>query len=277
MQTILSHISPTDVLVDPFPHIVVKNALPDELTRQLLAALPSQEMLTKGEEPGSNKRFSYSAVDVFRSPPIAPLWQEFIRVHTSAEFCADLLRIFGDHIVRLYSTFEKTVAPLSALRWGLRKRDDYSTHDILIDTQICINTPVLEKPTAVKVAHVDNANKLFAGLLYLRLDSDTATGSDLELYRFRDPRRVRFYGARLIEDKYLKRVTTIPYERGTLVFFLNGFDSLHGVTVRSQTLSPRYFVNFLGEVKEPLFSLDGYMETWFGKVARVVHRKTHHY
>jgi hypothetical protein len=45
-----------------------------------------------------------------------------------------------------------------------------------------------------------------------------------------------------------------------LVLFLNSIDALHGVSVRSTTNVPRYFLNLVAEVREPLFDLKGYQE-----------------
>ena len=44
-----------------------------------------------------------------------------------------------------------------------------------------INTPVLEA-SSVRSAHLDNLNKLFTGLFYMKQDDDKSTGGDLELY-----------------------------------------------------------------------------------------------
>jgi hypothetical protein len=71
------------------------------------------------------------------------------------------------------------------------------------------------------------------------------------------------YGFRKCEiaDKYVEHIKTIKYERNVLVLFPNSIYSLHGVTVRSLTSSPRYFVNLVGEVRKPLFQPLDYQES----------------
>ncbi len=76
----------------------------------------------------------------------------------------------------------------------------------------------------------------------------------MEIYKLRD----RIYGFdanRRIEDKYIELVKTVNYQSNLLVLFLNSIKSLHGVTVRSITDSPRLFLNLFGETKYPIYNL----------------------
>ena len=56
--------------------------------------------------------------------------------------------------------------------------------DLLLDAAAVINTSVLGERSSVRSAHVDLPRK--TGLFYLRHPEDTATGGDLERYRFKD-------------------------------------------------------------------------------------------
>ena len=48
---------------------------------------------------------------------------------------------------------------------------------------------------------------------------------------------------------------TVNYQSNVLVLFLNSIKSLHGVTVRSITDSPRLFLNLFGETEYPVYNL----------------------
>ncbi len=254
MDHVLSKTKKEDVFSDPFPYLVIENAIDDKLCDRLIAEYPSVDTLTKGLNRESNKRFSFGTRDVRESNNVSPLWKEFIESHVSKEFFEKMMYLFGDHINKLYPEFEKTHGPLGSLKTGIRKIDRPENGKVILDAQICINTPVINEPDSVKISHVDNENKLFAGLFYLRLDSDNSSGGNLEIYKFKNDKFV-FHGPRLIDEMFVDKIKTIPYKKGTLVMFLNSTKSLHGVSVRSKTGHPRLFVNFVGEVEPPLFNL----------------------
>ena len=69
------------------------------------------------------------------------------------------------------------------------RRQAFADCEVLLDAQVCVNTPVLRAASSVRGPHVDKPNKLFAGLYYLRPPGDTTTvGGELQLYRYPNPR-----------------------------------------------------------------------------------------
>jgi hypothetical protein len=176
-----------------------------------------------------------------------------VRAHLSQAFLDRALSLFGGAIRAEYPDFEERFGPIAKLRAGVRNLETHAEVDVLLDAQICVNTPVVSKPTSVRTGHLDLFEKLFAGLLYLRHPEDRSRGGALELYRFK-PGRYAFHG-KYIDSRYLELARTVEYERNVLVFFLNTRRSLHGVTVRERTDFPRLFLNLLAEVSEPLFDL----------------------
>ena len=149
----------------------------------------------------------------------------------------------------------------ATFRTGVRYVDTHEDRDILLDCQICANTPVLRRPSSPRRAHIDQSVKLFFGLYYFRRPDDDSTGGHLELYRYRrgvpegfvqkstEPAKL----SRAIPDSYLDVVQTIRNEPNLLFFALNSVYATHGVSVRSVTSVPRNFVNLLGDLREPLF------------------------
>jgi hypothetical protein len=258
MQSLLAGVRPAQLFTDPFPHIVVVDPLPDELCRRLVSEYPSAEWIARGKRLGSNQRFSCPASRSLTSAEVSPLWKEFVRVHTSRLFFSQVIDLFGEHIRQLYPSLEGEIGNLDGLRVGVRQQDDFSRADVLLDAQICLNTPVLNAPSSVRRFHVDLPNKLFAGLYYLRHPDDTSSGGDLQIGKFRE----KPYGFRSAEiaDRHVDVVKTIPYRNNVLVMFVNSIHALHAVTVRSMTSFPRYLFNLLGEVQKPLFDLNQYQE-----------------
>ncbi|MBW4538648.1 MAG: hypothetical protein KME43_05810 [Myxacorys chilensis ATA2-1-KO14] len=259
MQSLFDTVEKSEVFVEPFPHVVIRDALDERLCNQLIDEFPNINTITQNTQFASNERFSYPAQDVFANPEISELWKSFIQLHTSDRFLHQFATLFEDQIRQYYPEFEQEIGEIAALKGGVRKMDDFSKADVLMDAQICINAPVTAKPEPIKQAHVDRRQVLFAGLYYLRHPDDHSTGGNLEIYRFKSGNPYGFEG-QFIDDRYVERVKTVNYERNVLVLFLNSIHSLHGVTLRSVTDSPRCFVNLIGEVKQPLFDYRPYEE-----------------
>jgi len=255
MKTVLDNIKKSEVKDQPFPYLYYQNAIEDDLCKRLIKEFPLMKVIAQGEFLEDNKRFSLPASKVLISKGVSPLWKDFIKAHTTTEFWHQLVDLFEDQILSIYPNFNIDFKPLKALRIGVRNVNTFEEVDILLDAQICINTPVLEKPSSVKITHIDNANKLFAGLLYLRSPNDDSEGGDLEIYKYKDD-KFKFHGPRLIKDKYVEMVETVPYKQNSLILFINSLKSLHGVTNRQVTDQPRYFLNLVGEVNKNLFDLE---------------------
>ena len=266
MKSILSKVKKSDVISDPFPHIIVKDALEPEVYLKLVSEFPSlttlnQGIETQGNLDRSNERLHYLAKESLSNPQITSFWKEFIKLHTSSAFLSELLNLFEEQILQFYPNFEQKYGSFETLRSGIRNIDTFERADILLDTLLCVNTPVVTEPSSVKSVHVDGRVKLFAGLFYMRDPQDPSTGGDLELYRFKNGQPDGFRKHAIADPKYVELVKKIKYEQNVLVLFLNSEYSLHGVTVRSLTDYPRYFVNFVGQVKKPLFDLSKFQDS----------------
>jgi hypothetical protein len=258
MQTLLANLNKCQVLTDPFPHLVVANALPEDLCLRLVSEYPPLNIFEAAADGAGNQFRRLPASQTLNCPEITPLWREFVRLHTAKIFFDQIVNLFGEHVRSIYPSLENYLGPLDGLRTGVRYVDDFHASDILLDAQICVNTPVVQTPSSVRRVHVDSSFKLFAGLYYLRHPDDDSTGGDLEICRFKK-RPYGFKGAE-IDDCHVEVVKTIKYERNMLVLFVNNLRALHGVTVRSVTPFPRCLFNLVCEVARPLFDIEQYQE-----------------
>jgi hypothetical protein len=273
--SVLQRATRADVRREPFPHLVIENALPDALADALIKEYPRLEAL--GVDPSENNaRWSHPADLVAASPDISPVWKELIAYHASPEFFHDVVALFGEDIVRLYPKRFPTLDRLRAGRVGMRLRDSFASHDYLMDAQISGNTPVYEE-SSVKTTHVDSPWKLFSGLYYLRDPKDDSVGGDLTVDRFKPGLsrwqwRRRFDGVYVADDR-VEPVATVRYARNTLMMFVNSLDSLHGVTVRAPTSHLRLFMNLVCEVEEPLFDVPQALEVRLANQRRVAMKR----
>jgi hypothetical protein len=239
----------------PFPFALVEDILPEEVCDQLIREMPPLHVLTKGRPPGDNQRFNFSHASAMATPGISPLWRDVLGQAMSQSFLERILRIFGPYIGEFYPDFEQRFAPINQLVAVPRSnKTPRQRNNIMLDALIAVNTPALTGKTSVRPAHLDRTDKIFVGLLYLRLPDDDSSGADLELLRPKDGPLVYGHQRMLTEDKTIN-VRTIPYRRNSLVLFLNTPESLHSVTPREATPHTRYFINLLGETSEPLFEV----------------------
>lgn len=211
----------SEVLEDPFPHVVIENALDDKYYRGLLETRPQPEDILRGRKLGPNQRLDLPTE--LATSILHPQWIEFCTYHSSWEF--------WDRIVEV---FRKTL--------GIY---DLNNNSIRLRCQPGLNTPT-EGKTKVRGPHLDNPRELFAGLFYMPTDED---GGDLELYRWKER---KFYGKLEVPEDCVEWVKTVPYKSNTYVMFLNTENSLHGVTPR-KSKHYRNLVNIVVDARKPLF------------------------
>ena len=231
---------PHKVILEPFPHIVIEDCLPEDYYRRLESSFPDWKDIAAGVSD-ENKRVDWNARHALEKD-ISPWWKAFISYHTSRAFYLDVLRDFETHIHLMYP--QTAWVGMRNIISGMRFRD---RGNFVLDCQIGVNTPT-EKKTRVRGPHVDNPVELWGGLLYFPLDQ----GGDLILYKHNFP--PKFIGKAELDDRCVTEVGRVPYKANTFVLFLNGVNSVHGVSERQSNL-PRRLVNFVGEFRNPLFEL----------------------
>lgn len=260
IESVLSRATPADVVMEPYPHIIIRNALPSALADKLLAEFPPLDLFpaklktddsTTAEEE-SNRRLDLTAQLVDESTGISPTWKSVIARHSSPEFLADFVRVFGNAIERYYPQFFERNSPLENMSVGLMSRDENTDAEFLMNASIGVNTPVTTKASRVRGVHIDRMHEMYAGLLYLRDSADDSDGGNFELHKFKGPRG---FLKNEVPPNLSEKVTEVKYEHNTLVVFLNSIDSLHAVSPRSITSFPRRFMIFSGVVAtDPLMN-----------------------
>jgi hypothetical protein len=260
---------------DPFPHIIIRDALPNAICDQLIEEYPSLDTL-EVDATQNNTRWNFSASRAKKSEGISELWKELVEYHSSPAFFEELVEIFGESLIDLYPGRFESLQQLKELAVGVRGVDSFSDKDVLLDAQIAGNTPATST-RSVRPTHVDGAQALFAGLLYLRQEDDDSVGGDLEIRRFRPElsdiqKPGCFRNATYVDDKWTELVKTVKYERNVLVILVNGIDSLHGVTPRQPTPHRRLFMNLVADMDQPLYRIPSWRKSLkrFGR--RIVQR-----
>lgn len=257
--SILQRATAADLQLDPFPHVVIPNALPDDLYAELEASFPSPaSMGIKADR--NNHRWNYASRKIRRNNNLPQVWRDFIAYHASEAFYRDIVNVFYDGIHGLYPERFPDRSSLERLRVGIRKHDTFANKDVLMDAMISGNTPVTEA-SSVRASHLDAGDKLFSGLFYMRPPTYESVGGDLTISRYNSelagtPGRHRKFKGAYIDDDNLDVVRTVTYDKNLAVLFINSLDSVHGVTVRQPSPHSRLFVNLVGEIDPPLYNLE---------------------
>jgi len=260
--SVLQKAKKEDIDTTYFPLLVIKNALPEELYNELEQTFPNlnifEEILNKKIDK-NNFAYRIQALKALDSSKITTLWKDFIKYHTSKDFFQEIINLFGEYIRDLHPNFEKHIKKsLEDTNIKVRKISKISQsidmnkslkikEELSIDCQFVINSPVLTSSNVIE-HHLDMPNELFACLFYMKKDEDNF-GGDLEIYKHLGKKRktVHERKSRWFNKYILEKVRTIPYEKNTLVFFINCPNALHAVSYRKKTNICRRYISILGK------------------------------
>ena len=224
--SLLGKASINELHLEPFPHLVIENALPSDYYKKINDNFPLEYFKTLENDQDNNSRKDLMIKDFNnQNINISKIWKNFIHFHSSEEFYLQVLNLFKESIINIYPNLFKNY-------------EDLLTIKNINHLSTSVNTPV-KTLSSVRDAHLDKLNKLFTGLFYLRSDNDKSIGGDLNLYTWKkkiSKKQKRQYSSNnVIPNDAVQLFKTIEYKANTFVIFLNSLDSLHGVSPRSIT------------------------------------------
>ena len=235
------------LLKDPYPHVIIEDALPEDVYNRLEKEWPEQQLLNT--EPFDNGICYRLKSDQMLKPNlVSDAWREFAEYHTSAKFYNEVKCVFGD----LMPTVENVSESISARGW------DTGGDKIGTDCQTVMHKPV---NFSSRTPHIDNPREIYAGLLYMPYADDDSKGGDFQLHRQASiVTEVNKNGGRAVGNKAGEIVKTVPYKRNTFVMFLNNStNTIHSVSARSGAIKHRRSVNIIAEfnkvAKRSMFSV----------------------
>ena len=242
---ILQKVTKANIIMDPYPHVIIENALPDNLYQQLENEWPEgflnsgHESLT--DEKGHTKRYlSYRAIN---ENYISNLWKEFFAYHTSNEFYQYALSVLSDAITHYYPDHASKILNSTAVpRTEVNQKQ--SNTPFVTDCQFVMNNPLGSDQTS-RTAHLDNPQEIYAALFYMRRKDDQSTGRDLEI--FSSPTLTPKLGKKRIVTDEIRLVKTCAYKPNSVLLFLNCRHGIHGVSHSPNAKVYRRHINVIGE------------------------------
>ncbi len=253
MQSLLAGLSKADVIAEPFPHIVARDVLDQELLGSLQDEFPALESFPDHTD-ASNKRLNFNNAAAMKSDLVSSTWKTFLARNSDRDHLLHFIRVFGDHLKTAVPGAAEFVEMADRLPVGIKHVDGFDTARILLSSAIDANTPTTTEPSSVRGPHVDSGAKLWVGLFYLR-DETTSEGGDLELYQLKPGHQLagNVVNGSEIRPECLDLVKTVPYEPNTLFIGINSPASIHGVSPRQPTPHPRKFFSFYCDLPGRIF------------------------
>src|SRR5688500_20384313 len=94
---VLQRVAPPDFSPNPFPHLIVRNALPRELFNSLMETFPAVEVVNIKNRPLVNNNDCFlGAIDVVHNNAIAENWRHFFAHHTSSQFSQEAVKVIAE-------------------------------------------------------------------------------------------------------------------------------------------------------------------------------------
>lgn len=227
------------VEMQPFPHLCIDNALPENVYNELVHSFPEDIVCsTPVLDNGITYRYKSNPAIVTDTTP--NIWKEFFEYHTSKEFFNYVTDIFEESFAKYYDKDLFTSFKLGEV--GVRKLSKKTTY--VTDCQFVVHEPVDETGTS-RTPHLDNPGEIYAGLLYMKKPTDNSTGGNFTLHDIPKVDWVIKQGGRAVELS--NPVKEIEYKANSFCMFLNVHNSVHSVTPRLGASERRRSINIIGE------------------------------
>lgn len=242
--SVLQRFQPHHLHLEPFPYIMIEDALPQELYHQLAEQYPESSL---GGHTHGFSDFRYYQKD-FTDEHVTPLWQEFVAFHSSRAFKDQVVRAIEPGLRKLYPEITDKYLEVDTILRHTGKPKGVAAMEV----QFVMNSADTEK---IRTPHLDQGRELFACLFYMKKPDDTSIGGDLYIYEKIAP-DFQFRSGRLAPEDQIRPVASMPYRANNLVIFLNSSNSIHGVGPRTNAQVIRRYVNITCHIREKLFLLD---------------------
>lgn len=242
--SLIQNYSKSNFYSTPVPHLVINNALPENLYNELLIQSPKNLIKNNLENNTRGDIFPDQIAENIEYE----LFYKFLEFHRSPEFFYQLTNIFKNDLEKIYpniiSNSKKIIDKNKIVKLNSEyiKRKDSMTFASFYG----YNTPVT-KASSVIGPHLDHFNKIFFGLYYLREPEDNSIGGDLYLYKWKNnysnykKKNIIFTEKWDNMFSHSEPVKKIKYEKNTFVIVLNSINSLHAVSRREKTNHIRQF------------------------------------
>ena len=250
MKNVFEKFENKHLFLDPFPHIVINNALPIKENSEIIQELSYAKSIALSEIDKKNIQGRYTIPNkLINSEKNFLKFNAFNEAHSDKEFGSKVIEIFKPYIHEHLPEL-----PMNEI-------EDYSKPE----ASFMVNNPPIASSYSPRGPHLDNRKDIFAFLYYVCQDDKKVKGGNLQLFKYKDYFRGFDRGSR-IDQGYLKPesielVKEIEYKNNTLVILLNGINSVHGVEPLGLESSPRTYFTGGCQYKKDCYFPESYLNT----------------
>ena len=258
--SILQNAEREDVHMKPFPHLVIREALPQDIYGRVDSNFPPSAVfqqlnrfrtVSSGKQTFGKENFRYDILPQEIRDFLPEPYPSILEYHSSCAFFLEVLDLFEEGIRRFRPEFYRSLNKKSLCsEWSEERNNTSSKDDLLITMRVGINSPS-KVVSSNKGPHIDRMSEIFGSLLYVRNGSDKTVGGDFHIHSCKE-RCAKICNilrnTKQLESPLLKMVKTIKYEANTLVFFINSPLSVHSVGLRHPGEFNRQFLSIYGDV-----------------------------
>ncbi len=221
------------LILEPYPHFVIEDALPQDVYEQLEKEWPKEQLLST-EPFDQGICYRLKADEMLKPGKVSNAWKEFTKYHTSIEFYKEMVEVFGELVPHVE---DLTLSPRG---W------DTGDDKIGTDCQTVMHKPI---DFSSRTPHIDNPREIYAALLYMPYTNDQSTGGEFQIHQTdKDIHEVNKNGGRAVGDKAGDIIKSVPYKPNTLVAFCNNSTKcVHSVSARQNANLHRRSVNIIAE------------------------------
>jgi len=238
MKHVLDGFKDECLFLEPFPHIIIEDALPEKDINMLLSEIEKADSLIDYDSSRLQPRYQLSESDMKENNLDASA--EFCRIHSSNEFIHSVFDIFEPFIKTNLPNLPEEIKDVASATTSFIK-----------------NVPPISKSYSPRKPHVDNFKDIFAFLFYIKPKSSCVAGGNLQIYKFKD----KFHGFdrsqttdyHYLPSKDLELCKEVQYKNNTLVLFLDGINTIHGVEPLEPGSTPRYYFTGGAQFNHPCY------------------------
>ncbi len=181
--SLLQNFKDTDFHINPFPHIIIHDALPNNIYEKLKNSAPINLIPNIQEDNVRGNIHHDQMKDNFKNK----MFYDFLNYHNSVEYYEEFISIFEDHLKKLYPNLIERTRLLIKKKQFLKLTSENSKKEnfMTFNSTYSYNTPV-KSSSHIIGPHLDHYDKINFGLYYLRLDEDKSEGGDLVIYKWKN-------------------------------------------------------------------------------------------
>lgn len=214
MKSILKNISTKNVIKDPFPHLDIVDALPENIYECMVNELPKTEVL---DEYFKNSKSHTSAVSISKDILSelnlkTPYIDEFNQIHSGEDFKNDILNLFRDYISECFPDLKFHLLNSNEAELSINPK------------KTVVSELNKENKTFIRGPHLDDPAEIGVFLYYINRRENNIKGGDLNLYeyntRFRGFRRDIWWDERELKSNHVKKLKQLNIKVIDLYFYL---------------------------------------------------------